>query len=472
MTRRSVGRWSAACFAAVLWAALLVPGRAGGAPPERIGPILAEMAERGTQFRGDKLHAMGLDGLSAVLDWFLPDTAGPKTVEAPDARVAGLVAQLGDESSRVREAATQKLYRLGIAAQAALVEAARSSDAEISWRAVRIIRAWETERNQDVNRYVTGLNVYLSGITDAPRLHEVSRRCKLVLDAGLPATVGRQQVVRMCIQTLTRAGKDEYTDGLRPLLKQGNPQVAVFVVQAVAAGVTAGAPCPAILVDALESREQQVVSLALNFAAAGSDARRADEVKDRLHAILKGNDENLKLQACRPLIGQFGDAEALNYVRTLLNGPKEDLGRKHQALSMLSDPRAAGKPIDPKVLEMLVSLIKSNETNLRLPAVNVLANHAGEDVVRTLIPLLGDPLSSVSRAASRGLQMQPDRKMARGLLAAAAKDGQNEKIKQQAATLVKQFDAVPTAPAAGARSSRLIGRPSIIIQEEDDIFGP
>jgi HEAT repeat protein len=457
----------------LLAVAALVPARVEALPPpERIGPILAEMADRGTQFRAEKLHAMGLEGLSAVLDWFLPGTAEPKVIETPDARVAELIAQLGDESSRVREAATRKLYHLGIAAQPALVAATRSGDAEIGFRAVRILRAWEAERNQDVNRYTTGLNVYLTGISDGPRLQELARRSKMVLDAGLPTPHGRQQVVRSCIAALVRAGKDEYTDGLRPFVKHGNAQVATLVVQAVAAGMPADGPCPAILLDALESKEQQVVSLALNYVTAAPSTPRADELKERLRGILKGNDENLKLQACRPLIGQFGDDEALDYIRKLLDGPKQDLGRKYQAISALGDPRRVGKPPHPKVLEMLVSLIKSNETNLRQQAVNALANNGGEDVVRVLIPLLGDPSSSVSRAASRGLQNQPDRKMVRQLLDAAAKDHENEKVKQQAATLVKQLDATPALPA-GSRSSRVLPRPPIILQDEnDDIFGP
>jgi HEAT repeat protein len=461
-----------ACWALFL-AVALAPARSYGLPPpDGIGPILAEMAERGTQFRAEKLHAMGLEGLSAVLDWFLPGTAEPKTAEPPDGRVAELIAQLGDESFRVREAATQKIHRLGIVAQAALVEATRSSDAEIAWRAVRILRAWETERNQDVNRYTTGLNVYLSGITDEPRLQELARRSKLVLDAGLPAAPGRQHVVRLCILALARTGKDQYTDGLKPLLKHRERRVATFVTQAVAAGVAADGHYPAILLDALESEHQDIALTALNSVTAGTDAQQADELKRRLHALLKGNDETLKLQACRPLIAQFHDAEALDYVRTLLNGPKQELARKHQAIGVLGDPRAVGKTIDPKVLELLLSLIKSNETNLRLPAVNALANHAGEDVVRALIPLLGDPLSSVSRAAVRGLQTQTDRKMVRGLLADAAKDGQNEKVKQQAATLIKQFDATPMPPA-GSRATRGIRppMPPIMLDEEvDDIF--
>ena len=117
----------------VLAVGALIPAPAEALPPpEKLGPVLAEMAERGAQFRADKLHAMGLEGLSAVLDWFLPGTAEPKAAPTPDARVGELIAQLGDESSRVREAATRKLYQLGVAAQAALVEATRSGDAEIS----------------------------------------------------------------------------------------------------------------------------------------------------------------------------------------------------------------------------------------------------------------------------------------------------------------------------------------------------
>ena len=58
--------------------------------------ILADMVGQEYQFKPDRLHGMGVEGLSAVLDELLPDTAEPKNVDLPEDTIARLIDQLAD----------------------------------------------------------------------------------------------------------------------------------------------------------------------------------------------------------------------------------------------------------------------------------------------------------------------------------------------------------------------------------------
>jgi len=438
-----------------LLAALLAAAPAlGQPPPAKIGPILSDMVTRGPQFRPHGLHALGLEGLTAVLDWLLPETAQPQVVDVPDNAIAALIVQLGHGNCRVRESATEKLYELGIAGQPALVEATHSADAEVSWRAARILRSWQAERNQDVSRYLPGFAVYLSGIHDKQRLQELGRRTRMVLEGGL-GNGGKIQVVRMCIVALSRPAKDEYTDVLVPLLKHQDVQVAVFLTQTVgAAALEVPGNCPALLLEALQSDRSEVVGSAINLTLQSGDGARAAEVQRRLLAVFHGSDQRLKLQACRPLIHVFNHEEAVDYILEQLRNDK-DKTRQYETVALLADPRNQKKTIHPKVLKALPALIESSDQNLRVMLINALGTYAGEDVVKVLIPLLGDQRIQVAQQAGQRLLAQSDRALVLRLLEEAAKKDPNEKVRQQATALLQQAQHT-SPPATILRPSRRV----------------
>jgi HEAT repeat protein len=469
MAARTPIRLLGVALLGVLLAAAPAPGQP---PPAKIGPILADMVARGPQFRPHGLHALGLEGLTAVLDWLLPDTARPQVLDVPDNAIAALVAQLGHKSYRVRESATEKLHELGIVAQPALVEATHSADAEVSWRAAGILRTWEAERNQDVSRYLPGFAVYLSGIHDKQRLQELGRRTRLVLDGGM-CSGGKIQVVRMCIVALSRPAKDEYTDVLVPLLKHQDVQVAVFLTQTVGAtALEVPGNYPALLLEALQSDRSEVVGSAINLTLQSGDSARAAEVQRRLIAVFHGNDQRLKLQACRPLIHVFNNEEAVDFILEQLRNAKEK-SRQYEAVAMLADPRNQKKTIHPKLLKALPPLIESSDQNLRVTLINALGTYAGEDVVKVLIPLLGDQRVHMSREIGQRLLGQPDRAMVRRLLEEAAKNDPNEKVRQEAAALLQQ--AQHTSPPATiprpSRRGRLVLPQPLPPPDGDDPFG-
>ena len=81
--------------------------------PANIDSVLQDMLVRGAQFPPEKLLALGPEGFSAVLDRIFPETATIEEVDVADEVVDGLIADLGAENFQTREAASERLARLG-----------------------------------------------------------------------------------------------------------------------------------------------------------------------------------------------------------------------------------------------------------------------------------------------------------------------------------------------------------------------
>ena len=75
---------------------------------------------------------------------------------------------------------------MGPVVKPVLLEAVRSADAEISWRATRLLRRWEAENNRDGSKHAAAFAAYVRAIGDQPRLEELARRAKIALEAGMP----------------------------------------------------------------------------------------------------------------------------------------------------------------------------------------------------------------------------------------------------------------------------------------------
>jgi len=421
----------------------LIFGRPDGADTPKktadaeIRAILADMAAQGTQFRPEKLHALGLSGLSAVLDWLLPETAAPKEPPVSDEAVAELIAQLGDASFGVREAATEKFDRLGSSVRAPLREAAHSTDAEIRWRATRILRRWQSERTADRSGYVDAFAAYAALVNDEERVAELARRCRLVFDDHMPDGA-KQSIVRHCLLAVARSGKDQYVYVLKPLLGHDDVRVAVFVTEVMGSG--AGGPYyPGLLLDAIQAGRTDIVTTALQARANCANSPRAAEVKEALVAIFQREDEPLKFLSCAPLMRGFQYPQAVDYLLSQAAG--DDLGRKMRAIAILGDSCNEGKAASPKLLQTLGPLLNSDDYNLRRATCSTLAIYSGEEVIKSLVPLLADRVSIVRQEVSRRLLAQPDKQTLRRVLTAAAEsDDSDEQVRAQAEALLEKLE--------------------------------
>src|SRR5690242_5830122 len=94
--------WCAYAVVACVW--LSVPGNWPGGSrsaralePIQIGLLVDNMASKGSGYDARELHSLGVSGLAAVLDYFLPDTAPPAAplpAGLPAATVRKLIVEL------------------------------------------------------------------------------------------------------------------------------------------------------------------------------------------------------------------------------------------------------------------------------------------------------------------------------------------------------------------------------------------
>jgi len=416
---------------------LFLPARAGGQQPgAQMRSILVSMLVRQQQFDPAELDAMGPAGMSALLDHLLPDTAEQQPSETPEHDVARLIRRLGDERYRVREEANEALLDMGPAIRPAVRAATASEDAEVSWRATCILRHWDSRKTEDKGRYAPALGSYLTRVKDDERLEEVARRTLLALKDGMPSG-GQLAVLQQCIMAVGRSGKDKLTDRLAPLLDHEDVRVAVLVTQLVGAA-SGNDYFPALMLDALQSQRDEVVLQAISRAPNCWDDKRKLEVERRLIAIFEGDKEPLKFQACFPLMHDYRYAPATDYLLEQVGST--DKSRSVRAIGWLGDASNHGRPASQKLLEVFDPLLKSDDYSQRRAACRAVAIYSGEEVVKRLIPLLGDKKAAIATEVTYRLMHQKDKDMLRRLLAAAAKDDPNETVRKKAAELVKNLD--------------------------------
>ncbi len=428
--------WTIPCLAGIAVAlgvfGPLPPAAADEHPSEaRIDAIMAAMAAEAEQFDAAELHAMGLAGLSPVLDHLLPDTAWPEDSQLSDQAVAAIIRQLGDEKYRVRARASARLLELGPAVRGPLVAAVRGEDVEIAWRARRILQRWNDEKQEDKSPYVAGFAAYAGDVRDEPRIAELARRTKLALAGGVPGG-GRYHILMRCIMVVARSDKDEHAALLRPLLKHQDLQVAVMVTEAAGAA-SQGRECSVLLLDALRQDRAEVVTEALRWSSGCADGPRTVELRRRLTAIFAGDDESLKFQVCYPLMRGFDDRAARHYLLAQIGEGQQYRAR---ALAWIGDPSNLGRGADAALLGALRPMLNSSDHRERRKAIDTLAVYSGEEVVKTLIPCLADPNASIAERVKYRLQHQRDKQMLYRLLAAAADRDPNEKIRGRAAEML------------------------------------
>src|SRR5262245_50479448 len=98
-------RHGVSCFVFLLL--LCSPATAAEIDPIKIALLVDGMVSRGAGYDASELHAQGVEGLAAVLDHLLPDTAPPAPPlppGPPEEEIRRLIARLDADEFRVREA--------------------------------------------------------------------------------------------------------------------------------------------------------------------------------------------------------------------------------------------------------------------------------------------------------------------------------------------------------------------------------
>ncbi|MFZ5828813.1 MAG: HEAT repeat domain-containing protein [Planctomycetota bacterium] len=425
------------------WLAVVGAGAGGGAfgeepTPAKIDALLNDMAVRASGFPPENLLAFGPEGLAAVFDQILPETAEEQALGDMAEMHRPLIEQLGAESFQVREAATEQLRALGRSAYAAVKRATASTDPEISWRAVRILRDWEMQNARDPSRYVPALMQFFRRMDDS-RYYEIITERMLKTLSERAVDGGRQNLVRECIRTLASADDPKYLLRLQPIIETGPTQSAELLLQSIAMA-PGERECPQLVLDALESKRDDVAIAAVDALTRFYRSDRSEELRQRLTKVFENGANKVKFRAARPLIQTFDDERAWEFTIQLAK-ESTDRNEQYQAIQLLGERPSRDEAPKPKVLEAFRELIAAEDVNVRHMALSVLGRFKGEDVVALLISALGDENSNVGTEAGRRLMQQSDKKELRRMLTEASEHHDNTKVRTQAKKLLESLPA-------------------------------
>jgi len=405
------------CFACFVL--LTLSQSASAIEPIKVALLVDEMANKGSGFDGGELHGLGVEGLAAVLDHLLPDTAPPAKAlppGPPEEEIRKLIAQLDHDDFHTRERATEELAAQGRSRRVLIEEAAASSQAEISLRAQRIIASWESRPQARLSAYLSGFWAYVEKIEDAKRLEVLAQRTLKAFEPGMPQG-DRLHMLRLCLAGVAHGRDAASCDLLRPLVKHEDARIAILATETIGAYKTDPRFFPMALVDALNSKRPTIVETALRFATGCQDDERREAVGQALASIFANQAEALKFQACLPLVRDFHDPAAWLYV--LEQTQSKDAGRARTAFNWIGDSGGRGQPPSAALLEKLAPLLLADSADLRRASAQALGSYGGEQVVVRLIPLLGDAEEGVVRQVSASLRAQPDQELVKRLLQGA-----------------------------------------------------
>jgi hypothetical protein len=414
----------------------VVTATAAEIDPIKIALLVDGMASRGSGYDASELHALGADGLAAVLDHLLPDTAPPmqpRKTGPPEEVIRQLIGRLDADDFGAREQATLELIATARGQRKLIEEAAGSDSLEVRLRAERVLSSWESRPAERLSAYLSGFWTYVEGLGDPPRLELLAHRTVKAFEPGMPEG-DRLHLLRLCIAGVAHGRDDASCDLLRPLVQHQDVRIAALVTETVGAYKTEPRFVPRLLVDALVSERPSVAEAALRFVLGSQDERRRDEIRAGLRVVIEKREESLKFQACLPLVRDYQDADAWAYV--LEQAESKDAGRVRTVLNWIGDTKNCGRPPDARLLQRFDVFLAAKRADQRRAAVQALGTFAGEDVIRRLIALLADADQGVAQQADSCLLAQPDRKLVQQLVEEAAAKHANAVVQTRARSLL------------------------------------
>jgi HEAT repeat protein len=417
------------CTALLAALAVLTGARSQAQLVEPVDEHLIAMSTGGEKYDPRELDALGVAGLTGVLDRFFPDTAAPPKDPPPREDIERLIGQLGSDEFQVREQATATLMAVAKPRQELLIAAAEHDDAEVRLRARRILAAWQPPPAGSWTSHQAGFSVYVRQIKDRERLAILARRAADLLAKGLPAAEDAK-LVKLCIEGVAQGRDESSSDLLRPLLHHEDERVALLVVEGFGRHHD-NHHYPPLLIEALANPRDAVVAKALASGPCPSwDKERAAALRAALQSVFAQRKEPLKFQACFALMHNFRDPQAMDYILEQTHSP--DAGRAFQAIGWIGDACNFGQPATQKLLDKLQPHVESKNAEFRRAAARALATYSGEEVVQRLIPLLGDLTPIIIEEVKLGLRQQRDKKLVRRLLAEAAAGHADPRVRSRA----------------------------------------
>jgi HEAT repeat protein len=398
-------------------------------PPQTRAGLKAELE----RCRGDKrkIEAVldatikeGPAGLELILDVLYPDSIPMPEIEQEE--IQTIIHNLQSDDYETCKSAMLALYEIGPRIEPLLRQMVKKADHPIVRIWINgIIACWNEERIDDASQYLRVLKVKIEGLKDPESLNILASAVLVALGKS-SADYKNDQLAKYIIRALAKAGNDDCSEILMPLLDHPEPGIAVLVVREMGGD---NRYFPPLLLKALESNRPEVVDAAISWTPNCWDKKRNAEVHRLLRKIFEGENEALRFQACFPLMHGYGDKEAVFYLLTQTQS--EDRKRALRAIGWIGDACNFGKPAYPELLENLAPHFYSEDDQLRRAAYDALGTYSGEDVVRNLIAALGDNSEIIVEEARRSLFDQHDKAMVSRLLQDALESIDNNAVRDR-----------------------------------------
>lgn len=424
---------------------------------------LDKMATDGADFDPTLLVEGGTDGLKAVLDRLLP--AKPPCPEFDEEQLVRLLqSDSRDDRAKgmrwVRQAVEAGDYEyLEIAHYAILSENDAATIQQRDEELKQIVKPI-FDADQAISVHIPAFKKYVESVKKRELVAVLTDRVVSSLESnyiGLPA---REQILKHSVVAIARSREkqqlhrlaafynvEDRTDSSTSTGSVCRGRTADWLIELAASGGNNGfgqtSDLDPLLVAGLSSNSEDVVSEAMTSVTGIHDASLLPETRESLFKIFDGKNDELKFQACFPLMYMFADAKAVEYL--IEQATSDDKERRRNAIRWLSDSCNWGKTPSPELLEVLSKSSRSEDVEIRQATCGALGTYGGEETTCLLINILDDRDAEVAKRAGHELLSTPlarqDNVAFSEIIQNAATSHESERVRERCQAIIRKLDS-------------------------------
>ncbi|MBC7852484.1 MAG: HEAT repeat domain-containing protein, partial [Pirellulaceae bacterium] len=384
-----------------------------------------------------RLNSASINEFAAAWDYLFPESCtSPKS----DAEVKRLVEGLREKNLDLRESATRELTIVAQYDRRPLIIAAKSKDIEVELRCKSILAIVNKSQEIRLSPYSQALPPFIRQMADDKQLSLLASKTSFALQKGpVPAGQGKK-VLAACLERIVTAGKESLCNELIPVL-QADERTAHFATENIGSHRDSYF-FPAFLLEALRSKHSCVALEAINWTPHCWDKIKDQLVRKELLLLFNGKDEDVKFNACFPLMHNYHDQDAIRYL--VSQADSTDRARKIRAIAWLGDSCNSNQPLTLEIKNAMVPYLSSLDKDLRREAADSIGVYRGEGVIDYLIGFLNDPENIIAQEATTNLMRQKETTVILQRLKAQLPDAP-EKTRSRIQTAIQRMEAVERA---------------------------
>lgn len=229
---------------------------------------------------------------------------------------------------------------------------------------------------------------------------------KLAIDTYQKGTIHhnfKYSLIQQIVKQEAFSKNEEYLNDYRLLIDKIELKEAIDLINFINQG-SSNSYYPQVFLDLLSSKNEKIVQQVIGWSANCWDEKMCDEVKELLIRIFKKGSKVLKFHAAFPLMHDYDNSEAYNYLLSLVetkNDANDDT--LYTAISWLGDSCHNGKKMSFRLDSALKNHLNSENQIIKRATIETYLIYKSPNVIEALIPFVDYNLDFIAKEVQKKL---------------------------------------------------------------------